>query len=144
MTGAYRQALRVYEKQGEDYTCPTYLCDEVQKVSHRRYSTGFFFGRPEQGQYYEDGGYVRGWDVVATIDTWHDGLLYCTQRGKFSVGDDVEICSPDEIGIGLKIEAIYDESGSPITATPHAMMKFSIPFPHPIKEYSLIRKEKTE
>lgn len=143
-TGAYRDALNIYYEKEEAFSCPENLIEEVQKVSHRRYSTGFFFGRPEGGQYYENGGYTRSWDVVATIDGWENRNLKCTQRGKFSVGDRVEIMSPGEKCVSVDISSILDENGNPIESTPHPMMKFSIPFDSDIKSYSLIRKEKSE
>ena len=58
VTNAYRQALDLYWQDPENYVLPAWLEEETRKVSHRQYSTGFYFGRPEEGQYYENGGYV--------------------------------------------------------------------------------------
>ena len=68
VTNAYRQAVDLYKKDPAHFQLPAWIEEETRKVSHRQYSTGFYFGRPEQGQYYENGGYVRQWDVVAVVD----------------------------------------------------------------------------
>ena len=94
VTNAYRNAVDCYKKDPEHFILPEWIADEVKKVSHRQYSTGFYFGRPENGQYYETGGYVRGYDVAALVDDCADGYLYCTQKNKFEIGDTLELLEP--------------------------------------------------
>lgn len=141
VTNAYRQALDLYWKDPEHYQLPAWLEEETRKVSHRQYSTGFYFGRPENGQYYENGGYVRQWDVVAVVDGWKDGQLYCTQRNKFVKGDVLEVLSPGEKPYPLTVEAIFDEAGCPQEAASHAMMKLSMPWEKAIPAGSILRRE---
>ncbi len=62
VTNAYRQALDLYEKNPEQFVLPLWVLEEMEKVSQREYCTGFFFGN-EPGQVYDNGGYVRGWEV---------------------------------------------------------------------------------
>lgn len=57
VTNAYRCAVDELMRDPEDYRPARWILDEVKKVSHRQYSTGFFFGTPEAGQYYDNGGY---------------------------------------------------------------------------------------
>ncbi len=59
-------------------------CGEVDKISHREYSTGFYFGH-EPGQVYHTGGYVRHYDVIAICESWENGILKLSQRNRFSV-----------------------------------------------------------
>ncbi len=141
VTNAYRQALDLYWKDRENYVLPQWLEEETRKVSHRQYSTGFYFGRPEQGQFYENGGYVREWDVVAMVDGWEDGVLSCTQRNKFSVGDTVEILAPGQKPMRLAVESITDEDGAAQPSACHAMMKFTMPCGTPFPKGAIIRKE---
>jgi len=66
--------------------------DEVEKVSHRHYSTGFFYGQP--GQYYDDARYVREWQVAALVtDCGGEGDATLSLRNKFRTGDTVELVS---------------------------------------------------
>ncbi|MEG1028214.1 MAG: U32 family peptidase C-terminal domain-containing protein, partial [Oscillospiraceae bacterium] len=132
VTNAYRMAM--------DNGFEPWLLDEVKKVSHRRYSTGFYFDTPTQ--YYENGGYIREYDVVALVDEYKDGFLYCTQKNKFSLNDMVEILQPHEKPFDFKITELYDENGNEIDSACHAMMKLKIKCDINIKKGSIIRKNK--
>lgn len=140
VTNAYRNAVDLYRKDPEHFKLPQWLFDEVRKVSHRQYSTGFYFGRPEQGQYYETGGYVRGYDVVALVDDCRDGVLYCTQKNKFSVGDTLELLEPRAGVRSFTVIALEDEEGTPLESVPHPQMKFRLPTGFSAKAGSILRR----
>lgn len=127
VTNAYRQAIDLYYQNPEKFKVPQWLIEEVDKVSHRQYSTGFYFGKPHEGQFYKNGGYIRSFDVVATVESFDDEYIYCVQRNKFSIGDEVEIISPLQTSEKIKVEKIFDEDNKSIESVPHAMMKFRIP-----------------
>ena len=67
VTNAYRIAVDDFYARPEGWQLPGWLSDEVRKVSHRDYSAGFLFGRPEAGQRYEQNGYIRLTDVAAVV-----------------------------------------------------------------------------
>ncbi len=138
VTNAYKLALKEYTNNLENYTTPEWLVDEVSKVSHRRYTTGFYFDTPTQ--YYENGGYLREFDVIAVIDECKDGKIYCTQKNKFYLGDEVEILSPGEKPVIFKIENLFDKDNNPIEDTKHANMKFHINCNETFASGSMIRK----
>lgn len=140
VTNAYRNAVDLYRKDPEHFKLPQWLFDEVRKVSHRQYSTGFYFGRPEQGQYYETGGYVRGYDVVALVDDCRDGVLYCTQKNKFSVGDTLELLEPRAGVRSFTVPALEDEEGTALESVPHPQMKFRLPAGFSAKAGSILRR----
>lgn len=131
ITNAYRQAVDLYRKDPQHFVLPSWLEEETRKVSHRQYSTGFYFGRPEQGQYYENAGYVRQWDVVAVVDKTEGDTLYCTQRNKFSLGETVEIICPhstvEDCPLSYTVTSITDEQGNPRESANNAMMKLTMP-----------------
>ena len=131
ITNAYRQAVDLYRKDPQHFVLPSWLEEETRKVSHRQYSTGFYFGRPEQGQYYENAGYVRQWDVVAVVDKTEGDTLYCTQRNKFSLGETVEIICPhstvEDRPLSYTVTSITDEQGNPRESANNAMMKLTMP-----------------
>lgn len=91
VTGAYRHVL---DDVAAGRTVDPVWRDEVEKVSHRHYSTGFFYGQP--GQYYEDSRYIREYQVVAIVeDCDESGLATCSLRNKYAAGDELEAVGPD-------------------------------------------------
>lgn len=142
VTNAYRMAVDILKKNPENYKLPDWVREEVFKVSHRKYCTGFFFGHPKDCQYYENSGYIREYDVAAVVDECKDGMLYATQRNKFNAGDEVEIISPLKIYDKCKVEKLYNEEGEQIESANHAMMKFSIPCEKIYPKNSIIRIKK--
>jgi putative protease len=140
VTNAYRLAVDQYWRDPEHFKLEPWLLEEVQKVSHRRYSTGFYFGKPDQ--YYENGGYLREYDVVAVVDDWKDGWLYATQKNKFSAGDTVEVLAPLQKPVILTIDSLYNEEGEAIETAPHPQMKLRMRSKQPFPSGSMIRKGK--
>lgn len=142
VTNAYRMAVDILKQAPENYKLPQWVRDEVFKVSHRPYCTGFFFGHPKDCQYYESSGYIREYDVAAIVDECKGGYLYCTQRNKFFKGDEVEILAPGKIFDTLRVEELYNGDGEPIESANHAMMKIRIPCEKEYPENSIIRIKK--
>jgi len=142
VTNAYRMAVDILKKNPDSYELPQWIKDEVFKVSHRKYCTGFFNGHPKDCQYYENSGYIREYDVAAVVDECRDGFIYATQRNKFSVGDEVEIVSPGTMYDTMRIEAIINEHGENVDSACHAMMKLSIPCSKVYPKNSIIRMKK--
>jgi len=143
VTNAYRMAVDYLMQHPDDYnTLPQYIKDEVFKVSHRKYCTGFFYGHPNDCQYYENSGYIREYDVAAVIDRCGDGFIYGSQRNKFSVGDEVEILSPGQPFDTMTIKEIFNEYGESVESACHATMKVKIPCDKIYPKNSVIRMKK--
>ena len=143
VTNAYRMAVDHLMQHPDDYdTLPQYIKDEVFKVSHRKYCTGFFYGHPNDCQYYENSGYIREYDVAAVIDRCVDGFIYGSQRNKFSVGDEVEILSPGQPFDTMTIKEIFNENGESVESACHATMKVKIPCDKNYPKNSVIRMKK--
>ena len=139
VTNAYRMAMDYYLQNPDDYHLPEWIHDEVFKVSHRRYCTGFFFGHPNACQYYENSGYISQCDVVGIVQRCENGTVYATQRNRFFSGDTVEILAPGRKPVSLKLDEIYNADGEKIETVNHAMMEFSFPCEYEFPENSLIR-----
>lgn len=143
VTNAYRMALDYLRENPEGYAnLPKEISDEVFKVSHRNYCTGFFFGHPKDCQYYENSGYIREYDVVAVIDECKDGYIYASQRNKFSVGDTVEILSPKQKPVEMKITEIINDKDESVESACHAEMKLKLPSDKEFCKNSIIRMKK--
>ncbi len=142
ITNAYKMAVDQYMKDPENFKIDEWLIDEVQKVSHRKYTTGFYFDTPTQ--YYETGGYTRDYDVIAVVDDCKDGYLYCTQKNKFWLNDETEVLEPSSKPFNLKIEELFNDKAEPLEAACHPLMKLKIKCDRAVKKGSIIRKQKQE
>lgn len=126
VTNAYRMAMDIFKKDPANFKLPDWIRDEVFKVSHRAYCTGFFYGHPKQCQYYKDSGYIRDYDVVAIVKECRDGRIYASQRNKFMAGDMIEALIPGQRPIEFIVDKLFDENGEPTDTANRATMDFSI------------------
>lgn len=149
-TNAYRTAM---DYVLNNQTPPKWVLDEVNKISHRPYCTGFFYGHPNNivanqnpadvtsgGQYFADSGYMRDYDFVGTVDKCENGVMYLTQRNYFTLNDELEILAPKQEPIKFAPTAMFNENGEQIEIARHAMGKLTIPSDIVVPEHSLLRK----
>lgn len=141
ITNAYKQALLDYYKMGENFELEPWIREEVYKISHRKYSTGFYFGG-EPGQIYDNGGYVKDYEVVAVCENYQDGMIEISQRNKFLKGDELEVLMPGKKPFKFTAKKIIDEKGNEMESAPHAMQKLFIPFENEIEKGAYLRKVK--
>ena len=135
VTGAYRHAIDA-AAAGEPLD-PVWR-DEVDKVSHRHYSTGFYFGQP--GQYTDSARYVRDWQVLAVITSCDpDGNATLSLRNKFSAGDTVEVVGPDVAAFPLTAPMMTDEEGQPLAEPIHPHMIFHMKLSRQVPPLSILR-----
>ncbi len=126
ITNAYRLAMDAYKADPAHYRLPDWVRDEVFKVSHRPYCTGFFFGHPRDCQYYPDSGYIRDYDVAAIVTRCEGGRIYASQRNKFLRGDELEALVAGREPIVFRADELFDENGEPTDMANRATMDLSI------------------
>ena len=136
VTGAYRHAIDdVYAGRPID---PVWR-DEVEHVSHRIYSTGFYYGHP--GQYVENSRYIRQWQIVAKVESCDEnGVATCSLNNKFKVGDELEIVGPDTRPFSLTAQDIRDMEGNALEEPRTPQMQFTMKLPKEVPAHSLIRR----
>ncbi len=146
VTNAYRKAIDGYfENPSDDYIPEQWILDEMRRVSYRDYCTGFFFGDPsEDANISYKGGYNREWDVVAVVDSYENGIAYCTQRNRFFADEELEAMPVGEKPFKVKAENLRNEDGELIESANHAMMKFSFECGVPLEKDTILRKEREE
>lgn len=144
ITNAYRQTIDAYRASGCDaaFTPPAWVLEEANKVSHRPYSTGFYFGTPTQNTVF--GGYVREYEVVAVVTGYENGRLLLRQRNRFFDGDTLDALVPSQPPVLLQAADLRDGEGVKIDCTPHPDMPLSIACAHPLPVGSLLRKKRTD
>ena len=135
VTGAYRHCLDAVAA-GEPLD-PVWR-DEVEHISHRHYSTGFFYGQP--GQYYEDARYLRDWQICAVVtDCTPDGVATMSLRNKFAAGDTVEIVGPDTKPFTITVPTMRGSEGEVLLEPKTPQMTFTMELPQAVPPMSFIR-----
>ena len=135
VTAAYRHAI---DAAAAGKPLEPVWREEVEKVSHRRYSTGFYFGQP--GQYTADARYIRDWQVVAVVTACDAaGNATLSLRNKFSTGDELELVGPDVAATPFVAGEMTDADGFPLTQPRNPQMVFHMKLPRQVPPLSLIR-----
>ena len=135
VTGAYRHVL---DDLAAGRPVDPVWRDEVEKVSHRHYSTGFFYGEP--GQYYEDSRYIREYQVVAIVtDCDESGLATLSLRNKFSAGEEIEAVGPDLRPFAFSAGGFTSPEGEALTEVRTPQMVFSMRLPRPVPPWTILR-----
>ena len=135
VTGAYRHVLDdVWAGRAPD---PVWR-DEVDHVSHRHYSTGFYYGQP--GQYYDNSRYIRDWQVVAVVESCDaNGMATLSLRNKFRAGDTVEVVGPDCKPFSMVVPEMRDAEGFTLLEPRNPRMVFTMQLSRSVPAMSFVR-----
>ena len=119
---AYRQAIDDYLESEELYQSriPQYM-DAIRKCTYRRFTTGFYYGRPDQdAMVYDSNTYVNEAVFLGIVEAiTPQNRARIMQRNKFCVGDHIEVMKPDGRDIPIIVKAMYNESGEEVDSAPH-------------------------
>ena len=136
VTGAYRHAIDDIAAGRE--VDPVWR-DEVDHVSHRIYSTGFYYGFP--GQYTENSRYIREWQVCAIVESCDEnGLATCSLRNKFHAGDELELVGPDTRPFAFTVPMMENMEGEALEEPRTPQMQFKIQLPCQVPAHSILRR----
>lgn len=140
VTNAYRKALDEYFEGGlrDDYKVSELIREEIEKISHREYNTGFYFGT-SPGQTTSNGGYIRHYDLVALSEEERECGAVITQRNKFYLGDTLDILPPSGVPFEVKALKLVNENGEEVDSTPHPMQRLELYCDRPIPAGSYLR-----
>ena len=148
VTNAYRCAIDVYLRAQDQtgYRPEPWILEELTRVSHREYCTGFYFDKPQaNAQIFYDGGYRRDWEVAAVAGNTAGGLLHAVQRNRFFRGETLSVLEAGKAPYAITVQELYDAEGLPLESAPHPMMQVRLRCEHPIAPGALLRRErKTE
>ena len=136
VTGAYRHCIDdVFAGRTVD---PVWR-DEVEHVSHRIYSTGFYFGEP--GQYVENSRYIRDWQICAKVISCDEqGNALCRLNNKFRAGDALEVVGPDLRPFPILAANMTDSEGNPLEEPRLPQMEFTLPLGKQVPANSMLRR----
>lgn len=140
----YRMAIDDYLKDPEYYKSRLdFYREEISKCTYRQYTTGFFFGKPnENTQIYDSNVYIREYTYLGIVGPQAENGLYpIEQRNKFSVGETIEVMKPDGTNLSVEVKKIVDENGTEMESAPHPKQKLWIDLGCPLSEYDILRRK---
>ena len=139
ITNAYRKAIDFYFENPTE-PLPHWIKEETEKISHRRYSTGFYLAS-EPGQNTEDGGYIRKYEVIAVCEGYDEekGMAKLSQRNRFFKGAVADILEPESDSYEIPLDEIFNENLEPIESAPHATMTVYLKTDRKIKKGAYLR-----
>ena len=143
----YRKALDDYAKSEETYkNNMEWYREEISKCTYRQFTTGFYFGKPDEStQIYDNNTYINEYiylGIVSLVD--NNGLAQIEQRNKFCKGDKIEIMKPDGSNVSTLVEAIYDDEGNEVESAPHPKQKLYLQLSVKPDVYDILRTKNTK
>lgn len=145
VVGAYRREIDRYFADPENYVFNPDEYEELCKVSHRPYTTGFYYHKPdENSQVYETSSYIRDYELIGLVLGYDEntGIATVTQRNRFFKGDEIEIIRPMKPYITQTIDYMENEDGEEIDVAPHAEQIVKMPVSEPVEAGAMLRKKK--
>ena len=143
---AYRQAIDAYFADPEGYRFQPEWMSELKKVSHREFTTGFYFNQPtNRDQNYQTSAYTREYSFVGLVKHYdpETGFALVEQRNKMTVGEEIEVFGPDINFFTQKVSEMYDaETGERLESAPHPQQLLKMKMDHPVKDNYILRKKK--
>lgn len=145
IVSAYRKAIDAYYENPEDYKFNEEYLKELKKVSHREFTTGFYFDKPtNKDQNYQTSAYTREYSFVGLVKDYDPatGLALVEQRNKITIGEEIEIFGPHMNYFSQILEIMLNDKGEPVESAPHPQQLLQIKMSQPVKAGFMIRKYK--
>ena len=142
VVSVYRRAIDACWRDPQHYTVKQEWLDELEKVSHRPYTTGFALGKPDAtAQVYTTSSYLQTHEFVGLVRDWDNGRLTVEQRNHMKEGETLEVFCPDGSLRTLVLKEMRNQEGEPIVAAQHPQMVFTCRAAESIPESSILRRK---
>ena len=142
----YRKAIDDYQKDPQLYreNMPWYL-NQISNCTYRQFTTGFFFGKPDENtQIYDSNTYRKEYTYLGIVGEVKEGLCRIEQRNKFSVGETIEIMKPDGRNIEAEVKRIVNEDGEEQESAPHSRQTLYVELTEAPEKYDILRRSEKE
>ncbi|MCH5279823.1 MAG: U32 family peptidase [Lachnospiraceae bacterium] len=139
----YRKAIDAALTSKEAYEEILPWCrEEISKCTYRQFTTGFYFGKPDENtQIYDNNTYINEYTYLGIVEKAEGSRVSITQRNKFTVGEEIEIMKPDGRNIKTKVLAIADETGKEMESAPHPLQQLTVSLEEAGEPFDLLRKK---
>lgn len=144
VVGAYRRAIDAYYENPEGFTVSSDILEDLEKVSHREYTTGFYFNKPdENNQLYTSNTYIQDYTIVGVVREYDSqtGIATIEQRNRFFKGDEIEIIRPNGTPFSFVADYMTDGEDNEIDVAPHPQMIVRLKPGNEVGEFAILRKK---
>lgn len=131
----YFESKEKYENNKEKYKTL------ISQCTYRQYTTGFFFGKPDETtQIYDNNVYERDYVYLGIVgDKTRENEYTLEQKNKFCVGDVIEVMKPDGRDIETTVVSIKDEDGTEMESCPHPKQRLLIQLGMELEKGDILR-----
>lgn len=144
VTRAYRRAIDDYLKDPSVYRKNlAWYREEIGKCTNRRFTTGFYFGKPTADDHiYDSSTYVKSYTYLGTVEET-DSLGRCRieQKNKFSAGETIEVMKPDGQNLEVTVESITDHEGNEQESAPHPKQILWVKLSGDVSVFDILRRK---
>lgn len=138
----YRKAIDDYfESEQKYHENMAWYKAEIAKCTYRQFTTGFYFGKPdEHTQIYDSNTYVNEYVYLGTVESIDErGFAKFEQRNKFCVGDTIELMKPDGRNMETRVLSMYNDEGEAVESCPHSKQILYVELAEKPEPYDLMR-----
>ena len=138
----YRKAIDDYLESEEKYRANMdWYKAEISKCTYRQFTTGFYFGKPDENtQIYDNNTYINEYIYLGIVEGIDEkGRAKIEQRNKFCVGDEIEIMKPDGTNVAVTVKGLYTEDGESVESAPHPKQVLFVELSSIPEQYDLLR-----
>ena len=144
----YRRAIDDYLESEEKYRANMdWYKEEIAKSVHRQFTTGFYFGKPDENmQIYNSSTYVNEYVYLGIIEeVSKERGARIEQKNKFCTGDEIEIMKPDGQNIAVRVLSLTTQEGEEVESAPHPRQALWVKLSRPGEKFDLLTvKKKTQ
>ena len=139
----YRKAVDAAASSREAYEKILPWClEEISKCTYRQFTTGFYFGKPDENtQIYDNNTYINEYIYLGIVGETEGNTVEIEQRNKFSVGEVIEIMKPDGTNRETRVLSIVNEDGKEMESAPHPQQQLKVTLDAPASPYDILRKK---
>jgi len=144
VTRVYRAALDAYHADPDKFAVREEWWQELNKISHRPYTSGFYFGKPtENDQIYSGSSNTQTHDFVGLVRSYdaERQVAVVEQRNNIKLGEEIEIVQPGKPNFTQVIQSMKDRDGNPIQAAPHPQQLVMLPVRQPVVSFAMLRRK---
>ena len=141
---AYRMAIDSYFEDPENFSIKQEWVEELDKVSHRAYTTGFFLHKTtSEDQIYSSSSYTQTSDFVGLVKEYdaETGFAVVEQRNNMKIGQEIEVFQPNLPTYRQVISEMYNDKGEAIDVAPHAQQIIKMKMVQPVEPYTILRRD---